>query len=67
MKLKTRGTGRKYTERPRTEKLCGMDDKLNDDDSLLYTSYTAIPPRRFKYLKLVKGKTQAYIDKLSKV
>ena len=43
-------------------------DNLDDEDNLLYTLYTAIPPRRleYKYLKLVKGKTQAYIDKLSK-
>ena len=43
-------------------------DRLDDEDNLLYTLYTAIPPRRleYKYLKLVKGKTQAYIDKLSK-
>ena len=43
-------------------------ENLNDDDNLLYTLYTAFPPRRleYKYLKLVQGKTQAYIDKLSK-
>ena len=43
-------------------------DRLDDEDNLLYTLYTALPPRRleYKYLKLVKGKTQAYIDKLSK-
>ena len=41
-------------------------DKLNDEDNLLYTLYTAIPPRRLEYKYLVKGKTQAYIDKLSK-
>ena len=43
-------------------------DNLDDEDNLLYTLYTAIPPRRleYKYLKLIKGKTQAYIEKLSK-
>lgn len=43
-------------------------DKLNDKNYLLYKLYTALPPRRLelKYLKLIKGKTKSYVDKLSK-
>ena len=43
-------------------------DKLNDKNYLLYKLYTALPPRRLelKYLKLIKAKTKAYVDKLSK-
>lgn len=43
-------------------------DKLNDENYLLYTLYTSLPPRRLdmKHLKLIKGKTQAFISKLNK-
>ena len=35
---------------------------------LLDNLYTALPPRRLelKYLKLIKGKSKVYVDKLSK-
>lgn len=51
-----------------TEILKMPTDKLNDENYLLYTLYTKIPPRRLdiKYLKLIKGKSQTYIDKLNK-
>lgn len=51
-----------------TEILRMPTEKLNDENYLLYKLYTALPPRRLdmKYLKLIKGKSQAYIDKLSK-
>jgi integrase len=43
-------------------------DKLNDENYLLYKLYTALPPRRLdiKYLKLVKGKSKTFVDKLNK-
>jgi hypothetical protein len=41
---------------------------LDDEDYLLYTLLTSLPPRRlsYKYLKLVKGKNQGEIKNLSK-
>ena len=41
---------------------------LDEEDLLLYTLLTAIPPRRlaYKYLKLVKGKTKEQISELDK-
>lgn len=41
---------------------------LDEEDLLLYTLLTAIPPRRlaYKYLKLIKGKTKEQIENLDK-
>ena len=52
-----------------TDILMMPTENLDDEDNLLYTLYSAIPPRRleYKYLKLIKGKTQAYIDKLKSI